>query len=104
MSGWFLRWVHSPMGPKTTHFWAPTANSFFPLQGLYDWNRDPAIISKEMQFILMCILGIYIYRLLGNVHKVCLAYHSSLHDPLLRPHEQHASPRQTLLCKIVLGD
>ncbi|NDW60175.1 hypothetical protein G0P98_27365, partial [Yangia sp. PrR004] len=47
-SGAFWGWVHSSTGPKTTHFWAPVCNWFFPIQALYDWNRDPAKISKEM--------------------------------------------------------
>lgn len=47
-SKFFWTWVHSSTGPKTTHFWAPFCNWFFPIQALYDWNRDPAKISKEM--------------------------------------------------------
>ncbi|KAM3143867.1 pyruvate transporter mpc1 [Paramecium bursaria] len=47
-----MNWVHSPTGPKTTHFWAPACNYFFPIQALYDWNRDPAKISANMQLVL----------------------------------------------------
>ena len=60
MSSWFMRWVQSPTGPKTTHFWAPSANGFFSVQGIYDWNRDPALISREMQLILTCIKCLYV--------------------------------------------
>lgn len=43
---------NSPVGPKTTHFWGPTLNSLFVVQGLYDWNRPAEKISRNMQFIL----------------------------------------------------
>lgn len=43
---------NSPVGPKTTHFWGPTLNSLFVVQGLYEWNRPAEKISRNMQFIL----------------------------------------------------
>ena len=43
---------NSPVGPKTTHFWGPTLNSLFVVQGLYEWNRPVEKISRNMQFIL----------------------------------------------------
>ncbi|CAD8119754.1 unnamed protein product [Paramecium sonneborni] len=59
VSGMFWTWVHSSTGPKTTHFWAPVCNWFFPIQALYDWNRDPAKISKEMQCVLVCYSSLF---------------------------------------------
>lgn len=44
----FVEWVKSPFGPKSVFFWAPAINWFFPIQGLYDWNRPAENISKDM--------------------------------------------------------
>jgi hypothetical protein len=40
------------VGPKTTHFWGPVLNSLFVVQGLYEWNRPPERISRNMQMVL----------------------------------------------------
>ena len=50
---------NSPVGPKTTHFWGPTLNSLFVVQGLYEWNRPPEKISRNMQFILSLYSGLF---------------------------------------------
>ena len=47
--------LNSPVGPKTTHFWGPALNSLFVVQGLYEWNRAPEKISRNMQ----CVLSMY---------------------------------------------
>lgn len=44
--------INSPVGPKTTHFWGPTFNTLFVVQGLVEWNRPAERISRNMQTIL----------------------------------------------------
>jgi hypothetical protein len=55
----FLKFWNSPVGPKTTHFWGPTLNSLFVVQGLYEWNRPPEKISRNMQIILSAYSALF---------------------------------------------
>ena len=62
VSEFLSNWIRSPTGPKTTHFWAPLMNWFFPIQALYDWNRNPENISRGMQGVLVGI----VFKILFN--------------------------------------
>ncbi|CAL6326799.1 unnamed protein product [Bathycoccus prasinos] len=44
----FARWVNSPTGPKTTHFWGPVANWGFVAAGLVDTQKPEELVSGPM--------------------------------------------------------
>ncbi|KAJ0793315.1 putative mitochondrial pyruvate carrier [Helianthus annuus] len=44
----FRAFLNSPVGPKTTHFWAPVANWGFVVAGLVDMQKPPEMISDNM--------------------------------------------------------
>jgi hypothetical protein len=44
--------IRSPVGPLTTHFWGPTLNAMFVVQGFYERDRPAHKLSRNMQMIL----------------------------------------------------
>ena len=42
------KFINSPVGPRTTHFWGPIGNWGFVIQGFVERNRPPQKISKNM--------------------------------------------------------
>jgi hypothetical protein len=48
MSSAFARFMNSPTGPKTVHFWGPMANWGFVLAGLLDLSKPPEKVSGPM--------------------------------------------------------
>jgi len=42
------KFVNSPTGPKTTHFWGPVLNWGFVVAGMMDMNKPPEKISRNM--------------------------------------------------------
>lgn len=44
----FARWVNSPTGPRTTHFWGPVANWGFVAAGLVDTQKPEELVSGPM--------------------------------------------------------
>jgi hypothetical protein len=55
----FARWVASPTGPKTTHFWGPVANWGFVLAGLNDTTKSPELVSAPMTGALVVYSGLF---------------------------------------------
>ena len=47
-----MRFIKSPVGPLTTHFWGPTFNFMFVIQGFIERDRPPHKLSRNMQMIL----------------------------------------------------
>ena len=43
-----MKFINSPVGPKTVHFWGPVANWGLVLAALMDANKPPEMISKRM--------------------------------------------------------
>jgi len=50
--GAFMKWVNSPAGPKTTHFWGPVANWGLVLAGIADMKKPADTISINMSAVL----------------------------------------------------
>ncbi len=89
---------NSPVGPKTTHFWGPTLNSLFVVQGLYEWNRAPEKISRNMQLILSLYSALFmrfalrvspVNYFLFCVHMTNFALQMNLLIKRLRYEHQH---------------
>eukprot|EP01102_Stenamoeba_stenopodia_P005052 TRINITY_DN15551_c0_g1_i1.p1 TRINITY_DN15551_c0_g1~~TRINITY_DN15551_c0_g1_i1.p1 ORF type:complete len:113 (-),score=16.84 TRINITY_DN15551_c0_g1_i1:26-364(-) len=55
------RWINSPTGPKTTHFWGPLANWGIAGAGFLDVNKDPEFISGPMTTAL-CLYSLLFMR------------------------------------------
>ena len=50
-----LAFWNSPVGPKTVHFWGPTANWGIVIAGLMDFgSKTPEMISSRMTATLFC--------------------------------------------------
>ena len=47
-----IRFIRSPVGPLTTHFWGPVFNYLFVVQGLVEKDRPAYKISRNMQMTL----------------------------------------------------
>lgn len=45
-----VKFINSPVGPKTTHFWGPFLNWGFIVAGIMDMNKPPEKISRNMTF------------------------------------------------------
>ena len=48
MSSALMKFINSPTGPKTTHFWGPVANWGFVLAGLEQTTKPEHMISGPM--------------------------------------------------------
>ena len=48
-----LAFINSPVGPKTIHFWGPTANWGFVIAGIADMNKPMEMVSERMTGTLM---------------------------------------------------
>ena len=48
MASAFQRWLSSPTGPRTVHFWGPAANWGFVAAGAADTKKDASLISGNM--------------------------------------------------------
>ena len=47
-----VKFVNSPIGPKTVHFWGPAANWGLVGAAMLDVNKPPECISKRMTMTL----------------------------------------------------
>ncbi|RAL50924.1 hypothetical protein DM860_005280 [Cuscuta australis] len=75
----FRSFLNSPVGPKTTHFWGPVANSGFVAAGLADTQKPPEMISGNMTSA-MCIYSALSMRFAWMVQPrnyLLLACHAS---------------------------
>mmetsp|Transcript_7106 Transcript_7106/g.21445 ORF Transcript_7106/g.21445 Transcript_7106/m.21445 type:complete len:123 (-) Transcript_7106:2627-2995(-) len=66
MSSAFARWVNSPTGPKTTHFWGPVANWGFVAAGLVDTQKPEESVSGPMTGTL-CVYSALFMRFAWRV-------------------------------------
>jgi hypothetical protein len=48
-----MRFVNSPTGPKTTHFWGPITNWGISIAALKDMSKPPEQVSERMTAALM---------------------------------------------------
>ncbi|XP_058091183.1 mitochondrial pyruvate carrier 1 isoform X2 [Magnolia sinica] len=55
----FRAFWHSPVGPKTTHFWGPIANWGFVAAGLVDTQKPPEQISGNMTAAMCVYSGLF---------------------------------------------
>jgi mitochondrial pyruvate carrier 1 len=49
----FVRFLRSPTGPMTTHFWGPVTNWGLSLAALKDMSKPPELVSERMTVALM---------------------------------------------------
>lgn len=47
------RFLNSPTGPRTTHFWGPVTNWGLSLAALKDMSKPPELVSERMTAALM---------------------------------------------------
>lgn len=47
------RFLNSPTGPRTTHFWGPLTNWGISLAALKDMSKPPELVSERMTLALM---------------------------------------------------
>ena len=59
MSSALMKFINSPTGPKTTHFWGPVANWGFVLAGLEQTTKPEAMISGPMTGALTVYSGLF---------------------------------------------
>ena len=59
MSSSFAKFLNSPTGPKTTHFWGPVANWGFVLAGLEQTTKPEHMISGPMTGALTVYSGLF---------------------------------------------
>ncbi|KAA8495620.1 Mitochondrial pyruvate carrier 1 [Porphyridium purpureum] len=62
----FVRWLKSPTGPMTTHFWGPAANWGLAISGLADLAKPADKLSPNMTGAL-CIYSILFMRFAWRV-------------------------------------
>ena len=48
MASMWTRFMNSPTGPKTVHFWGPAANWGLVVAAIMDMNKPPEMISTNM--------------------------------------------------------
>ena len=48
MADQLMKFINSPVGPKTVHFWGPVANWGLVLAAMLDSNKPPEQISTRM--------------------------------------------------------
>ena len=51
-SNFIMKFINSPVGPKTTHFWGPVANWGIVGAAMLDYNKPAERISKNMTMTL----------------------------------------------------
>ena len=49
----FSKFMNSPVGPKTVHFWGPACNWALVLAAMADANKPPENISRNVTAVLM---------------------------------------------------
>ena len=49
----FSKFMSSPVGPRTVHFWGPACNWALVLAALADANKPPELISRNVTTVLM---------------------------------------------------
>lgn len=49
----FSKFMNSPVGPKTVHFWGPACNWALVLAAMADANKPPEKISRNVTGVLM---------------------------------------------------
>ena len=59
MSSALMKFINSPTGPKTTHFWGPVANWGFVLAGLEQTTKPEHMISGPMTGALTVYSGLF---------------------------------------------
>jgi len=78
-AGRFRHFLHSPTGPKTTHFWGPVANWGFVVAAMADMKKPPQHISINMTSVL-CVYSLLFMRFSWMVQPrnyLLLACHAS---------------------------
>jgi mitochondrial pyruvate carrier 1 len=48
-----MRFLNSPTGPRTTHFWGPVTNWGLSIAALKDMSKPPELVSERMTVALM---------------------------------------------------
>lgn len=48
-----VRFINSPTGPRTTHFWGPITNWGISIAALKDMRKPPELVSRDMTVALM---------------------------------------------------
>ncbi|CDF40194.1 Brain protein 44-like protein (synonym of apoptosis-regulating basic protein) [Chondrus crispus] len=56
-----MQFVHSPTGPKTSHFWGPVTNWGISLAALKDMTKPPEKVSPNMTAAL-CVYSLLFMR------------------------------------------
>ena len=60
-----MKFINSPVGPKTTHFWGPVANWGIVGAAILDYNKPVENISKKMtgvMFFYSCFFMRFAWR------------------------------------------
>lgn len=57
----FTRFLNSPTGPRTTHFWGPVSNWGISLAAMRDMSKPPEQISEQMTAAL-CVYSLLFMR------------------------------------------
>ena len=52
MADGLMKFINSPVGPKTTHFWGPVANWGIVGAAILDYNKPVENISKNMTAVM----------------------------------------------------
>ncbi|KAK3040617.1 hypothetical protein RJ639_026938 [Escallonia herrerae] len=78
----FRRFLNSPVGPKTTHFWGPVSNCGIIAAALIDTQKPPEMISGNMTSgcDVMCVYSALFMRFAWMVQPrnyLLLATHAS---------------------------
>ena len=53
------KFINSPMGPRTIHFWGPAANWGFVIAGVLDMNSPLERVSQTMTLTLICYSAMF---------------------------------------------
>tara|TARA_B110000285_G_C14776241_1_gene446353 strand:+ start:142 stop:393 length:252 start_codon:yes stop_codon:yes gene_type:complete len=65
MADSIMKFINSPVGPKTTHFWGPVANWGIVGAAILDYNKPVENISKKMtgvMFFYSCFFMRFAWR------------------------------------------
>lgn len=57
----FTRFLNSPTGPRTTHFWGPVSNWGISLAAMRDMSKPPEQISEKMT-VALCVYSLLFMR------------------------------------------
>jgi hypothetical protein len=82
-----MKFINSPTGPKTTHFWGPVANWGFVLAGLEQTTKPEHMISGPMTGALTVYSGLFM-RFAWRVQPrnyILLACHTANGSVQVRP-------------------